>query len=172
MIDVDSVVVDREFVAKHPNVRPGEHVLLTVNEQRRATPAESAGVSTFTGDSPGVDLGALQALVSECGGHLWMRAEPPGDMELKIHLPRRVLDRSETPAPAISSGRSRWLKRAFGARHWSLAERGRSHHDFRIPRPARRRTSGLSEARSGRSSQISPKRSLKSVPFNNLGWVR
>jgi PAS domain S-box-containing protein len=117
MIDVDSVVVDREFVAKHPNVRPGEHVLLTVNEQRRATPAESAGVSTFTGDSPGVDLGALQALVSECGGHLWMRAEPPGDMELKIHLPRRVLDRSETPAPAISSGRSRWLKRAFGARH-------------------------------------------------------
>ena len=32
-------------------------------------------------------------------------------------LPRRVLDLSETPAPAISSGRSRWLKRAFGARH-------------------------------------------------------
>jgi PAS domain S-box-containing protein len=117
MIDVDSVVIDREFVAKHPNVRPGEHVLLTVNEQRRATPTESPTVSTFTGDSPGVDLGALQALVSECGGHLWMRAEPPGDMELKIHLPRRVLDLSETPAPAISSGRSRWLKRAFGARH-------------------------------------------------------
>jgi len=117
MIDVDSVVVDREFVAKHPNVRPGEHVLLTVNEQRRVAPAESPAVSTFTGDSPGVDLGALQALVSECGGHLWMRAEPPGDMELKIHLPRRVLDQSETPAPAIPTGRPRWLKRAFGARH-------------------------------------------------------
>jgi PAS domain S-box-containing protein len=117
MIDVDSVVVDREFVAKHPNVRPGEHVLLTVNEQRRAAPTESHAVSTFTGDSPGVDLGALQALVSECGGHLWMRAEPPGDMELKIHLPRRVLDQSETPVPAIPTGRPRWLKRAFGARH-------------------------------------------------------
>jgi hypothetical protein len=117
MIDVDSVVVDREFVAKHPNVRPGEHVLLTVNEQRRAAPTESHPVSTFTGDSPGVDLGALQALVSECGGHLWMRAEPPGDMELKIHLPRRVLDQSETPAAAIPTGRPRWLKRAFGARH-------------------------------------------------------
>lgn len=117
MIGVDSVVVDREFVAKYPNVRPGEHVLLTVNEQRRAAHAESHSVSTFTGDSPGVDLGALQALVSECGGHLWMRAEPPGDMELKIHLPRRALDQSETPAPAMPTGRPRWLKRAFGARH-------------------------------------------------------
>jgi PAS domain S-box-containing protein len=117
MIDVDAVVVDREFVAKHPNVRPGDHVLLTVNEQRRPTSNDSQAVSTFSGDSPGVDLGALQALVSECGGHLWMRAEPPGDMELKIHLPRRVLDRSEAPAPPIAPGRSRWLKRAFGARH-------------------------------------------------------
>jgi len=124
-IDVDSVVVDREFVAQHPHVRPGEHVLLIVNEERRvvrpnagdAAVGGSATASNFSGDSPGVDLGALQALVRECGGHLWMRAEPPGDMELKIHLPRRILDRSEQPAPAIPSPRSRWIRRAFGARH-------------------------------------------------------
>jgi hypothetical protein len=128
-IDVDSVVVDREFVAKHPHVRPGEHVLLIVNEQRRVVrPAAaerapeqpaSPAASTFSGDSPGVDLGALQALVSECGGYLWMRAEPPGDMELKIHLPRRALDRSEATASALPSGpgRSRWIRRAFGSRH-------------------------------------------------------
>jgi PAS domain S-box-containing protein len=124
-IELDSVVVDREFVAKHPHVRPGEHVLLIVNEQRRvvrpsygdATSPGSPVVPGFSGDSPGVDLGTLQALVTECGGHLWMRAEPPGDMELKIHLPRRVLDRLEAPAPSIPSGRSRWIRRAFGARH-------------------------------------------------------
>jgi hypothetical protein len=97
-------------------------VLLIVNEQRRvvrpdpvaAGPGSTA--SGFAGDSPGVDLGVLQALVTECGGHLWMRAEPPGDMELKIHLPRRVLDLAEQPV-AITSGRSRWIRRAFGARH-------------------------------------------------------
>jgi PAS domain S-box-containing protein len=124
-IELDSVVVDREFVAKHPHVRPGEHVLLIVNEQRRVirpnsgdlVPTGSSAVPSFTGDSPGVDLGTLQALVTECGGHLWMRAEPPGDMELKIHLPRRMLDRLEAPAPAMPSGRSRWIRRAFGARH-------------------------------------------------------
>jgi PAS domain S-box-containing protein len=124
-IELDSVVVDREFVAKHPHVRPGEHVLLIVNEQRRvvrpnsssATSTGSPAVPSFSGDSPGVDLGTLQALVTECGGHLWMRAEPPGDMELKIHLPRRVLDRLEAPAPSMPSGRSRWIRRAFGSRH-------------------------------------------------------
>jgi PAS domain S-box-containing protein len=124
-IELDSVMVDREFVAKHPHVRPGEHVLLIVNEQRRVVRPNSAGATSprspalpsFTGDSPGVDLGTLQALVTECGGHLWMRAEPPGDMELKIHLPRRILDRLEAPAPSIPSGRSRWIRRAFGSRH-------------------------------------------------------
>jgi hypothetical protein len=123
-IDIDSVVVDREFVAKYPHVRPGEHVLLIVNEERRVVHPKVANVSvtgspaasSFSGDSPGVDLGTLQALVSECGGHLWMRAEPPGDMELKIHLPRRVLDRLEAPS-TIPSGRSRWIRRAFGSRH-------------------------------------------------------
>jgi hypothetical protein len=102
--EVAPVVVDRTFVEKHPNVRPGAHVLLTVNEVRRATPRvlpaairgyETGHQPTASGQA-GVDLGTLQALVSGCGGHLWMMAEPPGDMVLKIHLPRRVLDRPES----------------------------------------------------------------------------
>jgi hypothetical protein len=43
-----------------------------------------------------------------------MMAEPSGNMVLKIHLPRRVLDRSE---PVLRPVRSRWIHRAFGARH-------------------------------------------------------
>ena len=125
MIDVDSVVVDREFVAKHPNVRPGAHVLLTVNEVRRPERSDPAAIhmraSAATGNAwvtgnPGVELGTLQELVRDCGGHLWMKAEPPGDMVLKIHLPRRVLDRAEPTAPVRSRG-PQWIRRAFGARH-------------------------------------------------------
>jgi hypothetical protein len=124
MIDVDSVVVDRDFVEKHPNVRPGAHVVLTVNEvtsvERHALVDAALG-SSAAGPraigNPGVELGTLQALVSDCGGHLWMKAEPPGDMVLKIHLPRRVLDPSDSVAPPIARVRSRWLQRAFGSRH-------------------------------------------------------
>ena len=125
MIDVDSVVVDREFVAKHPNVRPGAHVLLTVNEVRRPERSDPAAIPMRAGaatgnawvtGNPGVELGTLQELVRDCGGHLWMKAEPPGDMVLKIHLPRRVLDRAQPTAPVRSRG-PQWIRRAFGARH-------------------------------------------------------
>jgi PAS domain S-box-containing protein len=123
-IDVASVVVNREFVSRYPNVRPGAHVLLTVSEVRalppRAlpgpvqTPQAVATSPSQPAENPGVDLGTLQTLVSDCGGHLWMIAEPSGNMVLKIHVPRRVLDRAD---PALQPVRSRWIHRAFGARH-------------------------------------------------------
>jgi hypothetical protein len=61
---------------------------------------------------PAVDLGALLGLIGDCGGHLWMEAEPSGTLTLKIRLPK--------PASAVSlpaAGRShrahtlaRWLR--------------------------------------------------------------
>ena len=116
MFEVAPVVVDRKFVAKYPNVRPGAHVLLTVNEVRGAGRPGASAIASAS-NSPGVDLGALQALVSGCGGHLWMTVEPPGDMVLKIHLPRRVLDRPDPRPPAKASVRARWIGRATGVRH-------------------------------------------------------
>ena len=126
MIDIASVVVDREFVTKYPNVRPGAHVLLTVNEVRGPvrpdflavhTQASRANATAAAGENPGVDLGALQALVSDCGGHLWMMAEPPGDMVLKIHLPRRALDHLDSRAPAKRPAGARWINRLPGTWH-------------------------------------------------------
>jgi PAS domain S-box-containing protein len=116
MFEVAPVNVDRKFVEKYPNVRPGAHVLLTVNEVKRALRPEllaavqgqATGRDASASAHPGVDLGVLQALVSDCGGHLWMIAEPTGDMVLRIHLPRRVLDRPESP-PAKRSDRERWV---------------------------------------------------------------
>ena len=118
------MAVDRKFVEKYPHVRPGPHVLLTVTEMRNGQKGDWASTlrnettggtgSQPTDDRPGVDLGVLQGLVNECGGHLWMMAEPPGDMVLRIHLPRRVLDDRK---PAKRSGRARWIDRLSGVRH-------------------------------------------------------
>ncbi len=124
MIELSAVKVDRTFVEKYPNVRPGAHVLLTVTEKKGATgpdwsttvrdQAAGAKVNAPPTQKPGVDLGALQALVSDCGGHLWLMAEPSGNMELRIHLPRRVLD---DRAPAKKAGRGRWMSKLAGARN-------------------------------------------------------
>ena len=59
-----------------------------------------------------MDLGPLVALIGEVGGHLWMSAEPAGNMTLQIHLPKRIQDESLEP-DAACSGRARQLTRWF-----------------------------------------------------------
>jgi hypothetical protein len=123
-IELGTVVVDQKFIAQHPNVRQGPHALITVTEERRAmsaggslqlrngaTESAPAGVAS---EKPGVDLGALQELIQECGGHLWMTVEPPGNMVVKIRLPLRVWDdpAHETTSDA-PSGPGRMVARWF-----------------------------------------------------------
>jgi hypothetical protein len=119
-IELASVVVDGRFVAKHPNVRPGGHVLITVTEVREArrldpptgARTEPAPSAVGAADKPGVDLGALLKLIADSGGHLWMSAEPPGNMLLKIHLPKRATD--ETRPVVTRSERGGSMSRWFG----------------------------------------------------------
>jgi hypothetical protein len=100
-IEVTTTVVGRDFTAKYPNVRPGAHVLVTIAELKRGTRAESSlepyaeqSALTDAAESAsrktGVDLGALLALLGNCGGHLWIAAERSGNLTLKVHLPKRM----------------------------------------------------------------------------------
>ena len=95
-IELGTIVVDRYFAAKHPNVRLGLHALVTLTESRRATRTDgllqlhdneagssSRGIAVQTR----VDLGPLQELLAHCGGHLWMTIDPAGDRVVKIRLP-------------------------------------------------------------------------------------
>jgi C4-dicarboxylate-specific signal transduction histidine kinase len=123
-IEFATVVVDRNFVAQHPNVRPGAHVLITVTEVRGPVQPDwrsalrnqpvGAMQSTSASDGPGVDLGTLMRLIGDCGGHLWMTAEPPGNMVLKIHLPKRVSDGLTERKQATRSRRPLSVARWFG----------------------------------------------------------
>ncbi|HEY7284418.1 MAG TPA: PAS domain S-box protein [Vicinamibacterales bacterium] len=118
IVELARVAVDRNFVTKHPNVRQGGHALIRITEVKRANrtlwpiglrdvmPAASAAAP----ERPGVDLGPLQTLIGDCGGHLWMNAEPGGDMEVKIRLPLRPAE--QRPRMARASGRravARWF---------------------------------------------------------------
>ena len=115
-IDVAATALGRRFVSRYPHVRPGHHVLITVTELPR--PSEPRGLA-LSEERPversGVDLGALVELVGSCGGHLWLEAQPAGNMVVKIYLPRRAaadLGDPETPAARASrTGRlSRWFR--------------------------------------------------------------
>lgn len=95
-VELGTIVVDRHFAAKHPNVRLGPHALVTVTESRRVTRRhgplqlddnQCGSTSASVAVQTGVHLGTLQELVADCGGHLWMTVEPVGDMVVKIRLP-------------------------------------------------------------------------------------
>jgi hypothetical protein len=123
-IELGTSVVDHRFTAKYPNVRPGPHALITVTENRR--PARADGLLQLRDGSsarsplaklthkPAMDLGTLQGLVGQCGGHLWMRLQPLGDIVAKIRLPLVTsYDQSHARAAAAGSGGGRSLTRWF-----------------------------------------------------------
>jgi hypothetical protein len=123
MIDLAKVVVGREFIAKYPNVRQGAHVLITVSEMRGKgrqdrvlgfrQDATDRHTSSPALESPGLDLGALQEVIADCGGHLWMEVAPSGDMVLKIHLPLRAIDAPRRSSKPARPGRLRSMGRWF-----------------------------------------------------------
>jgi chromosome segregation ATPase len=91
--ELATAVVDRRFAARHPNVRLGLHALITLTEIKRMAQADHRNGSPRSSHSkspiarPGLDLGTLQDLVSECGGHLWMNFQPRGETVTKVRLP-------------------------------------------------------------------------------------
>ena len=105
-IELGTVVVDRHFVAKHPNVRMGLHALITITETKRAgAPRREGRPAGRPAQRPGVDFTTLHGLVNECGGHLWMKVQPQGGMEAKIRLPIvSTHDQPQTRPVAVRSG--------------------------------------------------------------------
>ncbi len=119
-IELATVAVGRKYLARYPNVRPGDHVLITVSELPRAGELRGdAARSSASSDKPGIDVGALVDLVGRCGGHLWIEAQPQGSMLVKIHLPKpAALGPTDTKGlDAERGGRlARWFRSTSATR--------------------------------------------------------
>ena len=114
-VDLSTAVVGARLLARYSSVRPGPHVLMTV-AALAAVDGPDAGGDRSSADDPGVDVGALAALIADCGGHLWIEAERSGNLLLKIHLPQRADADSVGSDAAVSARPSRgrrltaWLR--------------------------------------------------------------
>jgi signal transduction histidine kinase len=109
-IDLATRTVGRRFAARYSSVRPGDHVLITVTELPAVSELRGdSEPSSRASDKPGVDLGVLVDLIASCGGHLWLEAQPAGNMVVKIHLPK-------PPAGNATDNRGGRLSRWFRSR--------------------------------------------------------
>jgi hypothetical protein len=59
-----------------------------------------------------VDFATLQELVSDCGGHLWMKVHPLGEMVAKIRLP--LCSPAEQRGPRALTGRGNRERQTAG----------------------------------------------------------
>ncbi len=118
-IELSTVVVDGQFIAQYPNVRQGLHALITVTEVARPAAGGETSDHANETDTPlatgraRVDLSALQELISECGGHLWITAEPGGSMVVRMRLPLRAAWEGQATARA-GQRLGRMTARLFG----------------------------------------------------------
>ena len=112
-IDLATTAVGRRFVARYSNVRPGDHVLITVTELPAGGELRGDGErGSKSFDKPGVDLGVLLDLIATCGGHLWLEAQPAGNLVVKIHLPKPA---AANPADHRGGRLSKWFRSASAA---------------------------------------------------------
>jgi signal transduction histidine kinase len=108
-IELANVMLDEAYAARHPEVSPGQYVLVALGDTGTGMPADIVARAFdpfFTtqpeGQGSGLGLSMVYGFVRQSGGHIKIYSEPGHGTSVKLYF-RRNYDAAEHPEPRRSS---------------------------------------------------------------------
>ncbi len=94
IIETENIITDDTFIEKHPDITPGEYVLLTVSDTGRGIPDEVKDrifepffTTKPTGEGTGLGIPMIYGFVQRSAGHIILYSEPGTGTTFKVFLP-------------------------------------------------------------------------------------